>query len=301
MASLRGLEVFSRVVEAGSFSAAARGLGLSKSAVSKQVAGLEDRLGARFLNRTTRRLSLTEVGAAFHLRAVRILAEVEEAELAVTRLHANPRGILRINAPMSFGHLHVAPAMAEFMARYPDLRVELILNDRIVDLVEEGFDATIRIQRMPDTSLVARKLALIRLVICAVPEYWQAHGRPRVPDDIEGHNCLIYTYQQAPDQWRFRGPDGLLTKKIGGTFHANNGEALRSAALAGLGVYLGPTFMVGEDLRTGRMEAVLQEYEETDLAVYAVYPQNRHLSAKVRAFVDFMAERYGPEPYWDAE
>ncbi len=301
MTSLRGLEVFSRVVEAGSFSAAARLLGLSKSAVSKRVAGLEDRLGARLLNRTTRRLSLTEVGAAFHQRAVRILADVEEAELSVTRLHADPRGTLRINAPMSFGHLHVAPAMAEFMARYPDLRVELILNDRIIDLVEEGFDAAIRIQRMPDSSLVARKLALIRQVVCAVPEYWRTHGRPREPAAIEAHNCLIYTYQQVPDQWRFQGPDGPLTKKISGSFRANNGEALRSAALAGLGVYLGPSFIVGDDLRTGRMEAVLQEYEEIDLAVYAVYPQNRHLSAKVRVFVDFMADHCGPEPYWDAD
>ncbi len=301
MDGLRGLEVFSRVVESGSFSAAARNLGLSKSAVSKQVAGLEDRLGVRLLNRTTRRLSLTEVGAAFHLRAVRILAEVEEAERAVTRLHAEPRGTLRVNAPMSFGHLHVAPAMAEFMARYPDLRVEMILNDRIVDLVDEGFDVAIRIQRMSDSSLVARKLASIRQVVCATPDYWRTRGRPAKPAHIENHNCLIYTYQQFPNEWRFRGPDGPLPVKLSGSFHANNGEALRSAALGGLGIYLGPTFIVGEDLRTGRMEAVLQEFEQTGLAVYAVYPQNRHLSAKVRAFVDFMADRCGPDPYWDAE
>jgi DNA-binding transcriptional LysR family regulator len=187
------------------------------------------------------------------------------------------------------------------MARYPDLKVEMILNDRIVDVVEEGFDVAIRVARLPDSSLVARKLAPIRQVVCATPEYWVAHGRPRAPNDIEAHNCLIYTYLQTPGQWRFRGPDGLLTQKIAGSLHVNNGEALRSAALAGLGVYLGPTFMVGEDLRNGRMEAVLQEFEETDLAVYAVYPQNRHLSAKVRTFVDFMADRCGPEPYWDAE
>lgn len=297
-----GIAVFTRVAETGSFSAAARDLGLSKSAVSKRVAALENRLGARLINRTTRRLSLTEVGAAFYERAVRILAEMEEAEQAISRLHGEPRGTLRVNMPMSFGIGHVAPALADFMARYPDLRVAMELTDRRVDLIEEGVDLAIRIAELPDSSFIARRLAPARRVVCASPDYWRRHGRPRHPTDLADHSCLIYTYLSALSaqrEWRFKGPKGPVSVRVSGCLEANNGDALRDAALAGLGVYLAPTFIVGDDLWAGRLEEVLSDYEDSRLSVYAVYPHRQHLSAKVRAFVDFLVERFGPEPYWD--
>ena len=294
------MAVFASVVEAHGFSAAARRLRLSKSAVSKRVARLEERLGARLLSRTTRRLGLTGEGAAFHQRALRILADIEEAEQAVSQLHAVPRGTLRVNAPMSFGTLHLAPAMPEFMARYPELGIDIAFNDRLVDLVEEGFDLAIRIAQLPDSTLIARRLAPLRLVVCAAPAYWRRAGVPARPEDLKDHNCLLYSYLLSDDAWPFTGPDGAFSVKVSGTFMANNGEALRAAAVAGTGVALLPTFIAGPDLRAGRLEAVLGEYEGTGASIFAVYPHTRHLSAKVRAFVDFLAGRFGPEPYWDA-
>jgi len=292
-----GLGTFVAVVDAGGFSAAAR-LGRSKSAVSKQVSRLEDRLGARLLNRTTRRLALTEVGRAFYERGVRILAEVEEAERAVADLHAEPRGTLRINAPMSFGIGHVAPALPAFLARHPELSVDLVLNDRLVDVIDEGFDLAIRITRLRDSSLIARRLAGFRRVVCAAPAYWKRRGRPAHPEDLAGHDCLIYTYLANPGEWPFDGPDGRLTLQVTGRLFANNGDALRQAALEGLGVMMIPAFIVGDDLAAGRLEAVLEDWEEHDLGIWAVYPHSRHLSAKVRAFVDFLAERFRDVPQW---
>lgn len=299
MDKLAGMAAFAKVVETGGFSAAARILGLSKSAVSKLVSGLEDGLGARLLNRTTRRLGLTEVGAAFHQRVTRILAEVAEAEEAVARLHGEPRGTLRLNAPMSFGVLHVAPALSGFMSRHPALRVDMVLDDRVVDVVEEGFDVAVRIAHLPDSSLIARRLAPCRMALCATPEYWHRQGVPARPEDLRGHNCLLYSYLATPDAWRFQGADGPLSVRVSGSFAANNGEALRAAALEGLGVALVPTFIVGVDLRAGRLQAVLPEYSAADRFIHAVYPHNRHLSAKVRVFIDFLVERFGPTPYWD--
>ncbi|MBE0532949.1 MAG: LysR family transcriptional regulator [Rhodospirillales bacterium] len=300
MLSLDVLQVFVRIAETGSFSAAARDLGLSKSATSKKLAVLEDRLGARLFNRTTRRLSLTEAGSDFLERAQRILAELEEAEQAAGRLTDEPRGVLRVNAPMSFGIQHVAPALGDFMTRYPDLAVTLDLDDRRVSLIEEGYDVAVRIADLPDSSLVARKLAPARRAVCASPAYWAAHGVPAHPRELTRHNCLIYAYLPAQNDWRFRGPGGPLTVRVAGNLKANNGDVLREAALAGLGVCLAPTFLVGDDLRDGRLRAVLDTFADDSLAIYAVYPHRRHLSAKVRAFVDFLAGRFGPRPYWDA-
>ncbi len=301
MDSLSELSVFTKVVDTGGFTAAARKLNRSKSTVSKLVSRLEDRLGARLLNRTTRRLSLTEEGAAFYERSKHILSEIKEAELAVGRLHGQPRGTLRINAPMSFGILHVTPALPDFMARYPDLEIDLILNDRQVDLIDEGFDVAVRIARLTDSTLIAKRLASFRQVVCASPGYWRTRGRPDRPEDIRNHNCLIYTYRRNQNEWPFQTPDGPVSVPIEGSLRANNGDVLRLAALGGLGVYLGPTFIVGDDLRKKRLVSVLDEYAETDRSIYAVYPQNRHLSAKVRVFVDFLADRFGPEPYWDMQ
>lgn len=293
------LAVFAKVAEVKSFTKAAEALGLSKSAVSKHVAGLEERLKARLLQRTTRRLSLTEVGTALFARAQRIVAEVEEAERAVTALSTEPRGTLRVSAPMSFGIRHLGPVLADFMVRFPALHVDLALNDRMVDIVEDGFDLAIRIAKLPDSSLIARKLCPGRRIVCASPEYWRRHGTPKTPADLKNHNCLMYTYLPNPDELRFDGPDGPVAVPVAGTLHSNNGDILRAAALAGIGFFFAPTFLVGDDVRAGRLERVLPEYDDTSLSIYAVYPHTRHLSAKVRAFIDFLAERFGGEPPWD--
>ena len=299
MENLTGMVVFARVVAAGSFTAAARELGLSKSTVSKQVAHLEDRLGVRLLNRTTRRLGLTEVGRAFYARCARIVAEAEEAELAVSRLDAEPRGTLRVNAPVSFGVRHLGPALAAFLAQYAKLKVDLTLADRFVDLVEEGYDAVVRIAALPDSALIARKVAVSRRFVCASPAYFDANGRPTQPRELAGHNCLGYLYLATQDAWPFRGPQGPLAVRVSGSLNTNNGEVLLAAALAGLGVAFLPTFICGGALADGRLEAVLTEFEAEPQGIHVVYPHARHLSAKVRAFVDFMAGRFGASPSWD--
>ncbi len=301
MENLSAMIVFARVVEAKSFSTAARQLGMSKSTVSKHVSRLEDRLGARLLNRTTRRLSPTEVGLAFYERCVRIATAVEEAEAAAMRLQSSPRGTLKVNAPMSFAVLHLAPAIPEFVARHPELRLDMTLNDRVVDLIDEGFDLAVRIGELPDSSLIARRLTANRRVVCAAPAYLARHGAPRVPAELGAHNCLGYTLGASPTEWRFLGPGGAHTVRVSGNFQANNGDALRLAALEGLGVVTLPTFIAGDDLRSGALRAVLADYALPESAVYAVYPHTRHLSAKVRAFVDFLVERFGPRPYWEPE
>ena len=300
MEDLSAMAVFARVVEMESFSGAARDLGLSKSAVSKQVGRLEDRMGLRLLNRTTRRLSLTEAGAAFYQGCRRVVAEAEATERAVTRLASAPRGRLKVNAPMSFGVRHLAPALPDFMARYPELTVDLALNDRVVDLVEEGFDVAIRIARLADSSLIARRLAPNRLVLCAAPSYLRAHGAPRAVEDLKGHECLLYSYLAVGDVWRLCGPGGERRLRVTGRLRINNGDALLAATLGGFGVALLPCFICGEDLRAGRLIHVLPEWSgPADTVIAAVYPASRNLSPKVRVFVDVLAERFGGTPYWD--
>jgi len=300
MDRLGGMAVFAKVVETGSFSAAARALGLSKSAVSKQVAALEARLGARLLNRTTRTLSLTDPGLAFHDRAVRILAEAEEAERAVSLLQSEPRGLLRVNAPVTFGVEHLAPLVARLMARHPELQVDLTLEDRMVDLVAEGHDVAVRIGRPADSSLIARKLAPSRRVVVASPDHVARHGAPQRPEDLRDHPCLRYAYMLRGDEWALCGPGGReATVRVGGRLRANNGDALRCAAEAGLGVALMPTFIVGESLRAGRLVRLLPGWSDEEGVVCAVWPTSRFLSPKVRALVDFLAEALGPAPYWE--
>jgi len=299
MDKLTGMAVFARVVEANSFTEAARRLGMSKAAVSKQISRLEERLGARLLNRTTRRLSLTEVGAAFYERCARIMVEAEDAELAVTRLHAEPRGTLRVDAPVNFGLRYLAPLLPDFMARYPELAVDITFNDRFMDLVDEGYDMAVRIAHLADSSLIARKLAESPRMVCAAPRYWEAHGRPGVPADLARHNCFDYSYLTTRNEWRFRGPEGPVAVRVSGTLHSNNGDVLRAAAVAGLGVVLMPVFMAHDDLVAGRLEPVLREFEEPPPGIHAVYPHNRHLSAKVRAFVDYLVDAFDPVPWAD--
>lgn len=298
---LEGFATFATVVDCGGFSAAAERLNVSKSAVSKQVARLEERLGARLLNRTTRRLSLTEAGHAFHQHALRILAEAEEAEQAVTQLHASPRGLLRVSAPMSFGLRHLAPALCRFLERYPDLTLEVAYDDRLVDLLADGQDVAVRIARLADSSMIARKIAPCRRLAVASPAYVQRKGMPLHPADLSGHDCLLYTLVASTNDWRFVHADGSrAAAAVSGRLRVNNGDALREAALAGLGIILTPTFIVGDDLAAGRLVRVLPDWEAAPIDINAVYPPGRHLSAKVRVFVDFLAETFGPAPYWDA-
>lgn len=295
------MAAFVRVVEAKTFTAAAERLGWSKSVVSRRLSDLEERLGVRLLNRSTRRLSLTEAGQAYYERCTRILADVEETEEAVASLQTEPRGQLRVNAPMTFGIRHLAPAITAFMEAHPRVDVDLVLNDRFVDLIDEGFDLALRIGTLADSMLVARKLAVCRRVACASPAYIAAHGAPEAPGDLADHDCLIYTNSASPDLWRFVARDGTESAvRVKGRLRVNNGDALRECAAAGLGIVQLPSFIVADTVAEGRLQPVLCDWRLADTAVHAVYPHNRYLSTKVRAFVDFLAGRFGPEPYWDA-
>ncbi|MBI1208039.1 MAG: LysR family transcriptional regulator [Azospirillum sp.] len=290
---------FLRVVEAGSFTGAAERLGISKSAVSRRMTELEDRLGTRLLNRTTRRLSVTEAGRAFYQRCVGIAADLDDAERAAADLDRAPRGLLRIAAPLSFGVRHLAPALPEFLANHPALTIETDLSDRITDLVEEGFDVAIRIARLRDSSMIARRLAPCRLAVAASPAYLERFGRPRDPDALAEHNCLIYTNSPLSDQWQFEFDGTAQTVRVTGNLRANNGDILAKAAIAGLGITILPTFLLGEALNDGRLICLFADRLRPQLAVYAVYPPGRHLSSKVRVLIDFLAARFGPQPPWD--
>ena len=298
MDKLTGMRVFARVAQAGSFAKAAEQLGMSRAMVTKHVMSLENHLGIRLLNRTTRRLSLTEVGVAYRDRCTQILAEIEEAELAAGQLQTQPRGMLRVTAPTSFGIFHLAPAVADYMRVFPDVEVSLTLNDRILDLADEALDLSIRISVLKDSSLVAQKIAHARTAVCGSPDYLQRHGVPKHPSELVNHNCLRYVYR-ARDEWDFHGPQGPLTVPVYGTLESTVGDALRLAAINGAGLVFQPTYMVGEDLINGRLQAVLTEYEPQSVDIYAVYLHRKHLSAKVRTFVDFLKARYSPNPYWD--
>jgi len=298
---LPSLAVFAHVVRENGFAAAGARLGLSRSAVSKHVARLERRLGTQLLRRTTRRLSLTEAGQSLYERAAPLLDLVAGAEAEVGRLAGAARGTLRVSAPMSFGQRHLAPLLAEFLRAHEGLRVELRLDDAIVDLIEGGFDCAVRIGELADSSLTARRLAPARRVVCGAPEYLERRGVPQTPDDLRRHDCLGYTYQASRAGWPFVHGKRQRTVRIDGRLEANNGEVLRAAALAGLGLALLPTFIVGDDLRAGTLRPVLQRWCNWNGSVHAVWPATRHTPPKVRAFVDFLARRCGDAPYWDAE
>ncbi len=300
MDSLTDIAVFVQVVDSGSFTAAAERLDLSKSVVSKYVTRLEERLGARLLNRTTRRLSLTEAGRVFYERSRKGLADIEDAQAEVSRLQGEPRGTLRINAPMSFGILHVAPALPEFLKRYPDVTVDMNLDDRKVDVIEGGFDVSVRISDLPDSSLVARRIAPCRHAIVAAPAYLERYGTPRAPEELRDHNIITYRYQESALEWHFQTPGNKpVSVPVSGSLMMNNSLAIRAALLEGIGITRTPTFIVGEDIQDGRLTPVLRDYETSEVTIFLVYPQRRHLSPKVRAFVDFMAKRITETPYWD--
>ncbi|HKU12845.1 MAG TPA: LysR family transcriptional regulator [Steroidobacteraceae bacterium] len=300
MQNLTDIAIFVKVVELSSFTAAADALDMSQPVVSKAVTRLEEKLGARLLNRTTRRLSLTEAGSELYGRSVRALAEIENAELEVARFQTEPRGLLRVSAPMSFSILQLGPALQTFLTRFPGVTLELSMDDRQVDLVEEGFDVAVRIGRLQDSNLIARKLAPCSQVICASPAYLAQRGEPQRPEDLLEHSCILYSLLSAPREWRLSGPDGELhTVPVNGTVQSNNGMVNRAVALAGGGIVLLPTFYLGEQLRSGALKPVLCKFKPQELAVYAVYPERRNLMPKVRAFVDFLAATFGPQPPWE--
>jgi DNA-binding transcriptional LysR family regulator len=295
------MQVFAKVVESGSFAAAAARLGISASMVSQHVKDLEERLGVRLLNRTTRKVSLTETGRAYYERCAGLLAELEEIERAVSDMHSAPRGELRVNSSPTFGILHLAPAVADFTARYSEISVELMLSDHMADMIEERFDVAVQIGQLPDSSLIARQLALCRLVVCGAPDYFARHGIPHAPADLATHNCLtIVTGISYYRTWHLVAADGTaLNITPIGNLRTNSAAALKVAALAGQGVAYLPTYLVGDALQSGALVTVLDDYLAPPLPVRAVYPHNRHLSAKVRVFVDFLAARFGHEPPWD--
>ncbi len=298
---LNSMAVFAHVVEEQGFSAAARRLGLSKSAVSKHISQLEDRIGARLLHRTTRRLRLTDVGAAFYERCARILAEAEEAELAVSQMSAAPRGTLRISAPVSFGSRFLGVPIAKIATLYPELRIEMVLSDRLVDLVDEGYDVAIRIGRLADSSLIAKRLCAMPGHIVGSPAYLAKHGTPRVPADLQQHNCLLYSLSTTGDVYHFRDGDRDIAMKIDGTLRANNGDVLMEAVRQGVGLAYMPAFLTGCDLRSGALVEVLPEFRAPSGAISAVYPHNRHLSVKVRVLVDFLVEHFAEVPWGTTE
>ena len=298
-----GLEVFTKVASAGSFSAAGRALGLSQTMVTKHVAALEARLGVKLFHRSTRRLSITEAGRSYLEASERILAELDAADAAVAAERVEPRGLLRLNAPVTFGARQIAPLLAEFARSHPLVTVELGLNDRLVDLAEEGWDLVIRIGSLSDSSLIARRIAPFRTVLCAAPAYLKARGRPRTVQNLAEHNCLGYTLSRltGADRWMF-GARGEVTVEVSGNLRANNGDALRAAAIAGQGLIYQPSFVVADELRAGTLVALTLDQPTIEFGgIYAVYLPDRNPAAKVRAFIDFIAARFAPEPPWDRD
>ncbi len=295
------MRVFTAVVEAGSFAGAADKLDLSRGMATRYVAQLEEHLGVRLLNRTTRKLSLTEAGNDYNQRANQVLIMIAEAENSVARGVSVPRGILRVSSSNAFGARHLGSAITEYLQQYPGVQVDVTLNDRVVDLIEEGFDLAIRVASRIDDGLVARKLARARLVASASPGYLKKYGVPRVPEDLVQHHCLTYAYVSSPNEWRFRRNGVERRIVVSGGLRANSGDILRNAAAEDLGVTLQPDFQIFEALREGKLVRILSDWETDELGVFAVYPNRKFLPPKVRNFIDFLVKRFGPHPYWDIQ
>lgn len=283
------MRVFATVVDGGSFVAAADTLEMSKAAVSRHVAELESRLNVRLLHRTTRRLSLTKEGEVFFARCKDLLAGVEEAEAELREHSGQVVGVLKVTAPVSFGVLRLAPLWGGFLAAHPQLELAITLSDRLVDLVEEGLDMAVRIGRLSSSSLVSRRLASTQLVLCASPTYLKKHGKPLEPADLASHSVLAYSLLVMGDTWQFEGPDGKVPVKVHPRMHTNNGDTCRAAALDHQGIILQPTFLVGDDLRTGRLVEVMPEYRSVELGIYAMYASRKHVPLKVRLLIEYLA------------
>ncbi len=300
MDRLEEMRTFVGVVEAGSITGAAERLEIAKSAVSRRLADLEERLSVQLLRRTTRRLDLTDTGRSFYERCLRILADVEEAELAVSQEHANLRGRLRVAVPLSFGLNHLGPAIDAFLRTHAGIEFDLDLNDRQVDLLAEGFDLAVRIAELEDSTLIARRLAPVRHVVCASPAYLAEHGTPHSPPDLAEHDCLIYANAPNPGLWAYTDPDGRKDSvQVRARLRANNGDCLRQAAEDGHGIVLEPSFILYRSIEEGKLLPILTDFQWPTIYAHSVYPRTRHLSRRVRAFVDFLAERFAGVPYWD--
>lgn len=297
---LAGMQVFAKVVELKSFSRAAERLDLSRGMTSRYIAQLEEHLGVRLINRTTRHLSLTEAGGNYYQKAVQILALVAESEQEAASDVATPRGTLRISCSVAFGGTRLGEAIGAYLQKYPQVKVDTLLCERMVDLVDEGFDLAIRVADSIAPGLVARPLTPVRFIACASPDYLQRYGTPATPADLAEHNCLTFAESDIPREWRFKREGHTSMVKVQGNFHGNNGNILCNAAASGLGIIYQPTFLTHELLRSGRLVRVLPEWETDRFTAYAVYPHRQFLLPKVRSFIDFMIGHFGPAPFWDA-
>jgi DNA-binding transcriptional LysR family regulator len=297
MDRMASMTTFVKVVESGGFSAAARALEMSPSMATTHVQALEERLGVRLLNRSTRKVSLTEVGQAYFERCLQILAEMDDADQVAQALQVTPRGTLRLNTSVAIPPF-LAPVIAEFATLYPDVSISMTMSDRMIDLVEEGFDLAVRNMPVPDSSLIARRVATYRFVVVGAPGYLAARGTPKVPGDLAGHNCLIYAHSAWGNTWRFADADGEQSIPVAGNLHANSDNALRLAAVHGQGLAMVPSFLVVDEIKAGRLTPVLAEFLQSEYAINAIYPHRHHLSAKVRSFIDLMSKRFHEDPAW---
>ena len=293
------MRVFTAVARKGSFTAAAEELGISRAMASKYINYLENRLDVRLLNRTTRQLNLTEVGMAYLERINPVLAELEETEQAIAQLHTEPKGTLKIMSPPSFGSFHLARIFRDYKDKYPDVSIEMVLTDRNPDLFEEGMDLAVFLGEMHDSNLIARMIATTRIVVCGAPGYFEQNGIPATPADLKQHNCLTLSQRTAMSDWKFIIEGKPVTLNVTGNLRTNSADPLRIAAIKGCGLVQLPSYIVGLDIKSGLLQPVLEMYEPPKLPIYIVYIHRRHLSAKVRTFVDFMAASFQPVPYWD--
>jgi DNA-binding transcriptional LysR family regulator len=299
MSKIQEMSSFAAVVEAGSFVAAADVTGLSKTAVSRHISDLEQRLGVRLLHRTTRRLSLTDEGRTFFTRVKDVLSAIDEAESELTARSVEPSGLVRVNAPLTFGTMHLAPLWAPFVDAHPKVSLDVTLSDRTVDLVEEGYDLAVRIATSPGSNVVSRKLASTRVVLCASPRYLQAHGTPQHPRDLSKHAVISYAYWSGGDEWTFTGPQGPVSVKVRSRIHANNGDTCRIAALADQGIILQPDFLIGADLRRDTLVELLPKFRSVELGIHVVYPTRKHLPLKLRRLIDFLVAAFR-SPAWQS-
>jgi DNA-binding transcriptional LysR family regulator len=295
MDRLTSMQTFVRVVEKGGFSAAAEDSGISPTMVGKHVRQLEERLGVRLLHRTTRRQSLTEIGQVYFDRCKQALLEIEAADASVTAMQLVPRGVLRVTAPVTFGGQVLAGAIRDYLDAFPEITLDLSLNDREIDLVEEGYEAAIRVGTLLNSSLIARPLQPYRAVVCAAPDYLARHGTPRTPQELRGHNCMSYVHISGYNDWTFSGVNGRETVTVSGTFRVNNGLALRTAALSGIGIIMQPQGLVQEYLATGRLQVLLDEYTLPSRPMHILFASHRKMTPKLKSFVDFMVARFGRE------
>ncbi|MBV6861312.1 LysR family transcriptional regulator [Xanthomonas euvesicatoria] len=290
MDTLDAMRVFAAVAERSGFSAAADALDRSTASVTRQIAALEQRLGTRLLNRTTRRVSLTSAGSAYYQRCLQLLADLDDLEATIGAQALEPAGVLRVNAPVSYGIERLGALLPGFRARYPQVELDLSLSDRLVDMVEEGFDVAIRITRQPAPMLIARQLGKVRILACASPAYLARAGTPRHPSDLAGHECLLYHYSPSGDEVRFQGPEGDIDVRLRSGLRANNGHVLNAAALAGQGIVMQPDFLAEPHLAAGRLVRILPDYALDEIGIFAVYTSRSHLAPKVRSFIDYLIE-----------